>query len=238
MAKKLENKKSDQNYLNVMLETASAEIGSALEMLAACKKSEKSSFAFGYFEHAKDEYNHADTFLSILGDYAKNLPSNISRDFRYNSNSLMKKGYISNDGFLIETMKLKDFIAYVYTNELLAKNSFEKILKLVKKDTEAGLKITQIMKDELRHHGMAKEHFLKYYPNLQPWQLMFYRLRETLMNKSRKFYDRNIRFIDKVLTPLYYFLAFCAGKILQLIDLNEFDRKGKDLMNVKIKSIL
>jgi len=230
--------KNDQNYLNVMLETAFAEVGSALEMLAACKKSEKSTFAFGYFQHAKDEYNHADAFLSILGDYAKNLPSNISRDFRFNASALITKGYVSNDGFLIETMKLKDFIAYVYTNELLAKNSFEKILKLVKKDTQAGLKISQIMKDELRHHGMAEEHFLKYYPKLQPWQLMFYRLRETLMNKGRKFYDKNLRFLDKILTPLYYSLAFSAGKILQIINLSEFDRKGKDLMNVKVKSIL
>ena len=238
MSNKIKNKKSDQNYLNVMLETAFAEIGSALEMLAACKKSEKSTFAFGYFQHAKDEYNHADTFLSLLGDYAKNLPSDISRNFRYSSSALMTKGYVSNDGFLIETMKLKDFIAYVYTNELLAKNSFEKILKLVKKDTQAGFKISQIMNDELRHHGMAEEHFLKYYPKLQPWQLMFYRLRETLMNKSRKFYDKNLRFLDKVLTPLYFSLAFCAGKIIQLIDLNEFDRKGEDLMQVKIKSIL
>ena len=48
--------KYNSNYLNVMLETASAEFGSALEMLAACKLSGKDTFALGYFEHSKDEY--------------------------------------------------------------------------------------------------------------------------------------------------------------------------------------
>ena len=135
-------------------------------------------------------------------------------------------------------MKLKDFIAYVYTNELLARDSFEKILKLVKEDSIEGNKINQIMNDELRHHGMAEKHFLKYYPKLQPWQLMFYRIKETLMNKGRKIYDKNLKFLDKLLTPLYFSLAYSAGKILLLINLDEFERVGKNLMGVKSKSII
>ena len=225
-------RKTDDNYLNVMLETSLAEMGSALEMLAACKNSKKSTFAYGYFEHAKDEYNHTKIFLSLLGNYAKSLKSEFSRNFRFNSISLKSKGYVSNEGFLIEIMKLKDFIAYVYTNELLARDSFEKILKLVKKESNEGRQINQIMSDELRHHGMAEKHFLKYYPRLQPWQLMFYRLKETIMNKSRKIYDKNLKFLDRLLTPLYFLLAYTAGKILLLVDLDEFQRNGKNLMEV------
>ena len=116
---------------------------------------------------------------------------------------LIKKGYISNKGFLIETMNLKDFIAFVYTNELLAKSSFEKILKLVGPNTEEGLNILNIMSDELRHHGMAKKSFLNYYPALQPWQLRLYRMKETINNKGRKIYDANLKLLDQLLTPLY-----------------------------------
>ena len=35
--------------------------------------------------------------------------------------------------------------------------------------------VSMIMIDELRHHNMAKEYFLKYYPNLQPGQLLMYK---------------------------------------------------------------
>ena len=68
-------KKNPSKYLEVMHETACAEFGSALEMLAACKSSEKETFAYGYFEHSKDEYNHTNTFLSILSKAGKKYPA-------------------------------------------------------------------------------------------------------------------------------------------------------------------
>ena len=127
--KKQENKDTTK-YLNIILETACAEFGSALEMLKACKDSKKENMAYGYFEHSKDEYNHTKTFLSILSKFGKSTNANVSRNFRFNTNSVLSKGYVSREGYLVETMKIKDFIAYVYTNELLAKESFEGILKL------------------------------------------------------------------------------------------------------------
>ena len=42
-------------------------------------------------------------------------------------------------------MKLKNFIVFVYTNELLAKSSFENILNLVGPNTEEGSKISNII---------------------------------------------------------------------------------------------
>ena len=235
--KKQENKDTPK-YLNIILETACAEFGSALEMLKACKDSKKENMAYGYFEHSKDEYNHTKTFLSILSKFGKSTNSNVSRNFRFSTNSVLSKGYVSREGYLIETMKIKDFIAYVYTNELLAKESFEGILKLLKYHPNEAFQISQIMEDELRHHGLAEKHFLKHYPKLQPWQLRVYRLRETIKNKGRKFYDKNLKFLDKVLKPIYYFIAFLVGKILTLIDSKEFNRTGKNLMNINSKSVI
>ena len=231
-------KTANKKYLEIIFETACAEFGSALEMLKACKESNQENLAHGYFDHAKDEYEHTKTFLSILSKFGKSANSDISRNFRFSSNAILSKGYVSRDGYLIERMKIKDFIAYVYTNELLAKESFDGILKLLKEHPKEAFQIAQIMKDELRHHGLAEKYFLKHYPRLQPWQLMLYRLRETVKNKGRKFYDKNLKFLDKVLKPLYYFISFLVGKTLNLIDSQQFNRKGKNLMEINSKSVI
>ena len=130
--------KNIKKSLNVLLETAYAEYGSALEMLSACKLSNKETFCFGYFHHAKDEYNHTQSFLKILSKYGQSVSPELAREFKFNSQGVISKGYVSRKGYLIETMFLKDFIAYVYTNELLAKQSFEKILNLVQPETKEG----------------------------------------------------------------------------------------------------
>ena len=230
--------KKIQSELPIFYETAHAELASALEMLAACKVTDSPKQAFGYFMHAKDEYSHAGSFFKMLSKRGKRVPIETARDFRFTPPSLITKGYISNKGFLIDTMNLKDFIAFVYTNELLAKSSFENILILVGQSTEEGKRILKIMTDELRHHGMAKKHFLNHYPALQPWQLMIYRTRETINNKGRKIYDANLKFLDKLLTPLYKAMAYLAGNIAKKLNLNEFKRKGKNLMNIPSNSIL
>ena len=230
--------KKIKSELPIFYETAHAELASALEMLAACKGTDSPKLALGYFLHARDEYNHARSFFNMLSERGKKASIEKARDFRFTPPSLIKKGYISNKGFLIETMKLKDFIAFVYTNELLAKSSFENILILVGHSTEEGKRIATIMNDELRHHGMAKIHFLNHYPSLQPWQLMIYRMRETINNKGRKIYDANLKFLDRLLTPLYRAMAFLAGTMAKKLNLNEFKRRGKNLMNIPTNSIL
>ena len=230
--------KNSLSELTVFYETAHAELASALEMLAACKVTESPKQAFGYFMHAKDEYNHARSFFEMLSNRGKRTSIEIARNFRFTSPSLITKGYISRQGFLIETMKLKDFIAFVYTNELLAKSSFENILILVGQSSGEGRRISSIMGDELRHHGMAKKFFLNHYPALQPWQLMIYRIKETINNKGRKIYDVNLKFLDKLLTPLYNAMAYLAGTMAKKLNLNEFKREGKNLMNISSSSIL
>ena len=123
--------KKNKSELHVFYESAHAELASALEMLAACKATDSSKQAFGYFLHAKDEYNHANCFFKMLSKRCTEASIKTAREFRFTSPSLITKGYISQKGFLIEKMKLKNFIAFVYTNELLAKSSFENILTLV-----------------------------------------------------------------------------------------------------------
>ena len=230
--------KKIDSELPIFYETAHAELASALEMLAACKVTDSPKQAFGYFMHAKDEYNHAKSFFRMLSSRGKRASIETARDFRFTPPSLITKGYISNKGFLIDSMKLKDFIAFVYTNELLAKSSFENILILVGRTTREGKIISNIMKDELRHHGMAKKHFLNHYPALQPWQLMIYRTRETIKNKGRKIYDANLKFLDRLLTPLYRTMAYLAGIMAKKLNLDEFKRKGKNLMNIPSNSVL
>ena len=230
--------KKSQSELVVFYETAHAELASALEMLAACKITESPKQAFGYFMHAKDEYNHARSFFEMLSKRGERASVEIARDFRFTAPSLITKGYISKKGFLIDMMKLKDFIAFVYTNELLAKSSFENILNLVGHSTQEGKRISSIMADELRHHGMAKKFFLNHYPALQPWQLGIYRIKETIFNKGRKIYDTNLKFLDRLLTPTYRAMAYLAGTIAKKLNLNEFKREGKNLMNISSNSIL
>ena len=119
----------------------------------------------------------------------------------------------------------------------------KKFIQLVKDykitfGSDEGKRISVIMSDELRHHGMAKKHFLNHYPALQPWQLMIYRMRETINNKGRKMYDANLKLLDRLLTPLYKSVAFLAGTIAKKLNLNEFKRKGKNLMEISCFSIL
>jgi len=58
-------------------------------------------------------------------------------------------------------MKTKDSINLVYTNALLTKSSFDKILKLVDESSEDGQIIKDIMNKELSYYGMAKKHTFK-----------------------------------------------------------------------------
>ena len=63
-------------------------------------------------------------------------------------------------------------------------------------------------------------------------------MRETIYNKGRKIYDANLKFLDKLLTPLNKAMAYLAGTIAKKLNLNEFKRKGKNLMNISSNSIL
>ena len=67
---------------------------------------------------------------------------------------------------------------------------------------------------------------------------MIYRTRETIHNKGRKIYDANLKFLDSLLNPLYKAMAYLAGTMARKLNLNEFKRKGKNLMNISSNSVL
>ena len=98
--------KNIHSELAIFYETAHAELASALEMLAACKKTDTPKQALGYFMHAKDEYIHAKCFFKMLSQRGMKVSLEKAREFRFTPPSLIIKGYISNKGFLIDTMKL------------------------------------------------------------------------------------------------------------------------------------
>ena len=51
---------------NALIETAYAEYGSAIEVIAASKKANNPSLRSGYIRHAIDEYRHTATFLKLV----------------------------------------------------------------------------------------------------------------------------------------------------------------------------
>ena len=104
--------KNIQSELPIFYETAHAELASALEMLAACKETDTPNQALGYFMHAKDEYSHAKCFFKMLSQRGKEVSLEKAREFRFTPQGLITKGYISRMGFLIDRMKIKDFIAF------------------------------------------------------------------------------------------------------------------------------
>ena len=67
---------------------------------------------------------------------------------------------------------------------------------------------------------------------------MIYRIKETIHNKGRKIYDMNLKFLDSLLTPIYRGMAFLVGSMASKLNLNEFKRKDKNLMNISSHSIL
>ena len=56
------------NLYNTLVEFAYAEYGSALEMLAAAKKTESPKLKVGYINHALDEYRHSKLIFEVLNN--------------------------------------------------------------------------------------------------------------------------------------------------------------------------
>ena len=56
------------NLYNTLVEFAYAEYGSALEMLAAAKKTESPKLKVGYINQALDEYRHSKLIFEVLNN--------------------------------------------------------------------------------------------------------------------------------------------------------------------------
>jgi len=235
----------NNNLLSTIMEFSYAEYGSALEMLAASKKTTNPKLKIGYIRHALDEYRHTQLLHKILNNQIKNGIGKFENKFRFSPKNVISKGYIDKNGFLVEKFKLKNFVEFVYSNEFLAKQSFEYLSKRIsdtnslntikdiikEEDGHADDSLTvmnDIMKDENVHHGMAKKFYLTKFSEAQ---LKVAFTREKFKNRMRTFYFKNLKFLGHIFDPILNFLINIFGKIVNLISIP--NDKDENLMSSK-----
>lgn len=240
----------NKNLLKTLVEFGYAEYGSALEMLMASKKTKSTKLKIGYIRHAIDEYRHTNLIFKVLDLQINNKIGKFEKEFRFQPKNVVSKGYVDKDGFLIEKLKIKNFVEFVYANEFLAKEAF-KNLKTSISDTnsleiltdimeeedghadEALTTLDMIMIDEDKHWGYAKSYYEKTFPN-SLLKIAF--LREKFKNRMRLFYLKNVNFLTKIFDPMAHFMIKLFGKIVLLIEIP--DLNNKNLMHVKKASLL
>ncbi|WP_435088923.1 hypothetical protein [Candidatus Pelagibacter bacterium nBUS_29] len=120
------------NLYNTLVEFAYAEYGSALEMLKAAKTANSPRLKVGYINHALDEYRHSKLIFEVLNNEVKRNKDFFKKEFRFSPQNVVLKGYVDKRNFLVEKLKQKNFVEFVYTNEFLAKNSFDSLIKRIK----------------------------------------------------------------------------------------------------------
>ena len=241
---------SNKGLLETLVEFAYAEYGSALEMLEAAKKSKSPRLKVGYINHAIDEYRHTELIFSVLNNEIRKGRGKFIKSYRFTPQNAVAKGYVDKSGFLIEKLKLKRFVEFVYSNEYLAKVAFEGLIKRI--DDKESLKVIKniiseeenhaddslekledIMKDEDRHWGYAKTYYEKKFPSAKLSVAFF---REKMKNKMRVFYLKNLNFLNKIFNPIINSIVFLFGGIVKIISLPS--TINKNLMDVKKNSIL
>ena len=240
----------NNDLLGTLVEFAYAEYGSALEMLAAAKKAKSPKLKLGYIRHASDEYRHTALIFKVLSNQIRNGVGNFKREYKFSPQNDVLKGYVDKEGFLVEKFPLKKFVEFVYSNEFLAKESFDylskrigdaeslKTLKRIMADElnhadDSQSTLNAIMKDELVHHGMAKKFYEAKFPEAK-LQKAF--KREMLKNKFRVFYYKNVKFLNKIFDPILNFLITCFGRIVNLIIIPNTNKQN--LMSNNPKSVV
>ena len=129
---------NDKNLILTLVEFSYAEYGSALEMLRASKFVESPDLKMGYIEHAIDEYRHTELIYEVIANQIIDSENLNPRDIKFKPLNVILKGYIDKNAFLVEKLRLKNFVEFVYSNEFLAKISFDKLkLRIEKKEKQA-----------------------------------------------------------------------------------------------------
>lgn len=242
--------KKNQDLLGTIVEFAYAEYGSALEMLKAAKDAKSPNLKLGYIRHALDEYRHAGLLFEVLSNQVKNGKGEFKKEYRFSPQNVILKGYVDKEGFLVEKLSLKKFVEFVYSNEYLAKQSFDYLAGRIKDsksiDTIKNIvndelshadnsleTLDAIQKDELTHFGMAKKFYISKFPEAR---LQFAFKREKLKNKFRLFYFKNLRILNKIFDPILNFFIYIFGKIVNLISFTE--KNKRNLMSYNSESVL
>ena len=249
---------SKKNLYKTLVEFGYAEYGSALEMLAAAKKAESPKLKIGYINHALDEYRHSALIFKVLNNEIKKNNNYFQKEFKFTPQNVVTKGYVDKSGFLTEKLSLKKFVEFVYSNELLAKQSFEVLIKRIKNSESLEIlneiaqdeekhahgaleqhadfstsKLNEIMNEEDRHWGFAKIFYNKKFPDSN---LNFAFKKEKIKNKMRLLYFKNLIFLNKIFNPIINFFIRIFGYIPMLLKPTSND--DKDLMKINSRSIL
>ena len=230
----------NKNLLKTLIEFSYAEYGSALEVLAAAKRTNSPKLKLGYIRHALDEYRHTALLHKVLSNQVKRGLGKFEREYKFSPQNVILKGYVDKEAFLVEKLSLKKFVEFVYSNEYLAKESFDWLTKRIN-DTES-LKtlgtiiddeanhaddsmetLDNIMKDELVHHGMAKKFYESKFPKAK-LEIAF--KREKLKNRFRLFYFKNLIFLNKIFDPILNFLITCFGRIVNFIKIPKVNNEN------------
>ena len=235
---------------NTLVEFAYAEYGSALEMLKAAKTANSPRLKIGYINHALDEYRHSKLIFDVLNNEVKRNKDFFKKEFRFSPQNVVLKGYVDKRSFLVEKLKQKNFVEFVYANEFLAKDSFNSLIKRIKnKESLIILKkisqeeeshadysietLNNIMKEEDRHWTFAKLFYDKKFPNSN-LQSAF--RKEKLKNKFRTFYYKNVMFLNKIIDPIINGLILIFGSITIMLKTNS--SSNKNLMRISEKSVI
>tara|TARA_B100000989_G_C19525488_1_gene466608 strand:+ start:185 stop:928 length:744 start_codon:yes stop_codon:yes gene_type:complete len=238
------------NLYSTLVEFAYAEYGSALEMLAAAKRADSPRLKVGYINHALDEYRHSKLIFDVLNNEVTRNKDYFNKEFRFSPQNVVLKGYVDKRNFLVEKLKLKNFVEFVYTNEFLAKDSFDNLIKRIE-DSES-LKILKkiseeeeghadssvetlhtIMKEEDRHWFFAKLFYNKKFPSSN---LNTAFRKEKFKNKLRMFYFKNVLFLQKIFDPIINTLIMIFGIIPIFMKSNSTLKKN--LMSISDKSVI
>ena len=202
----------NKSLFKTLVEFGYAEYGSALEMLAAAKKAKSPRMKIGYINHALDEYRHSALIFKVLDNEIKRNNSYFEKEYKFSPQNVVTKGYVDKSGFLIEKLNLKKFVEFIYSNEFLAKQSFEDLIKRISNSESLNIlnkivaeeeqhadysmdKLNEIMVEEDRHWGFAKMFYNKKFPNAD---LNFAFKKEKIKNKLRLFYFKNLLLLNKI----------------------------------------
>jgi rubrerythrin len=249
---------NNKNLYKTLVEFGYAEYGSALEMLAASKRAKSTKLKIGYINHALDEYRHSALIFQVLDNELKKNKKVFKKEFKFTPQNVLTKGYLDKNGFLIEKLSLKKFVEFIYSNEFLAKQSFQnlierisdseslEILNKISQDEEnhahgaqeqyedfSTSTLNKIMGEEDRHWGFAKIFYTKSFPNSS---LGFAYKREIIKNKMRLFNFKNLLFMNKIFNPIINFFIQIFGGVAIL--LNTSSSHNKNLMRTNSSSVL
>ena len=240
----------NKNLLETLVEFGYAEYGSALEMLAAAKSAKSPRLKIGYIKHAQDEYRHASHIFNVLDNEIKKGKGVFKKEYRFTPQNVVFKGYVDKEGFLIEKLSLKKFVEFVYTNEFLAKQSFEDLIKridnedslavineIIKEEEDHSdislVKLNKIMEEENGHWSHAKKFYENKFPSAN---LNIAFKKEKIKNKMRLFYYKNFILLNKIFDPLINFFILIFGNIVSYLKTNSSEKKN--LLKINPSSVI